>query len=220
VHDDGASAGEHVVERAPEGRRDDAERDGGRSRSAVGDCFLNADADQQSDGNGLCPNERERVETDLVGVRASDDGREQDRGNVVPVRDRGRLEAKEDVAHHAAAQTGDYSGQQDPATTTRPGAPIAIARSHRDRRTPWSGPRCGRLDLAQSAMITEGRERRNARIGSGCTSRLALDPSRRGNVMVPVRQLRDPGIYREGGRTYLLYSVAGEHGIGIAELEE
>ncbi len=45
-----------------------------------------------------------------------------------------------------------------------------------------------------------------------------LEPSRRGLVMGPVRQLRDPAIFQEGGRTYLLYSVAGEHGIAIAEL--
>lgn len=50
--------------------------------------------------------------------------------------------------------------------------------------------------------------------------RLALEPSRRGLVMGPVRQLRDPAIYREDGRTYLLYSVAGEYGIAIAELLE
>lgn len=47
---------------------------------------------------------------------------------------------------------------------------------------------------------------------------LALEPSKRGLVMGPVRQLRDPAIYREGGRTCLLYSVAGEYGIAIAEL--
>jgi hypothetical protein len=33
-----------------------------------------------------------------------------------------------------------------------------------------------------------------------------------------VRQLRDPAIYTEDSRTYLLYSVAGESGIAIAEL--
>jgi hypothetical protein len=49
---------------------------------------------------------------------------------------------------------------------------------------------------------------------------LALEPSRRGLVMGPVRQLRDPAIFREDGRVYLLYSVAGEHGIAIAELAE
>ena len=30
--------------------------------------------------------------------------------------------------------------------------------------------------------------------------------------------LRDPAIYEEGGRVYLLYSVAGEGGIATAEL--
>lgn len=33
------------------------------------------------------------------------------------------------------------------------------------------------------------------------------------------QELRDPYIYREGGKTYLLYSVAGERGIAIAELK-
>ena len=35
-----------------------------------------------------------------------------------------------------------------------------------------------------------------------------------------VRQLRDPAIFREDGRTYLIYSVAGESGLAIAELRE
>jgi hypothetical protein len=48
---------------------------------------------------------------------------------------------------------------------------------------------------------------------------LPLVPSQRGPVDEPVRQLRDPCIYEENGRTYLLYSVAGERGIAIAELE-
>ncbi len=34
------------------------------------------------------------------------------------------------------------------------------------------------------------------------------------------RELRDPCIYQEGEKTYLLYSVAGERGIAIAELKE
>jgi len=49
---------------------------------------------------------------------------------------------------------------------------------------------------------------------------LLLEPSASGWAPEPVRQLRDPCIYREDGRTYLLYSVAGEHGIAIAELSE
>ena len=47
-----------------------------------------------------------------------------------------------------------------------------------------------------------------------------LPPARSENGLVngPVHQLRDPAIFQEGGRTYLLYSVAGENGIAIAEL--
>jgi len=36
--------------------------------------------------------------------------------------------------------------------------------------------------------------------------------------MEQVRQLRDPALLETDGRTYLLYSVAGESGIAIAEL--
>lgn len=49
---------------------------------------------------------------------------------------------------------------------------------------------------------------------------LPLEPSKRGWAPERVRQLRDPGIFREGGETYLLYSVAGEHGIAVARLTD
>ena len=45
-----------------------------------------------------------------------------------------------------------------------------------------------------------------------------LEPSRRGAINEPVHQLRDPGIFEEDGKIYLLYSVAGERGIAISEL--
>jgi len=48
---------------------------------------------------------------------------------------------------------------------------------------------------------------------------LPCEPSVRGWAPQRVRQLRDPAIYQEDGRTYLLYAVAGEHGIAIAELK-
>jgi hypothetical protein len=48
---------------------------------------------------------------------------------------------------------------------------------------------------------------------------LALEPSRRGPIFMPVRQLRDPGVYEEIGRTYLFYSLAGEQGIAGAYWE-
>ncbi len=40
-----------------------------------------------------------------------------------------------------------------------------------------------------------------------------------GAVDHPVNQLRDPGIFEDAGRTYLLYSACGEAAIGLAELE-
>ena len=36
----------------------------------------------------------------------------------------------------------------------------------------------------------------------------------------PVHQLRDPFVYEDDGRVYLFYSVAGEQGIGLAEIIE
>lgn len=47
---------------------------------------------------------------------------------------------------------------------------------------------------------------------------LPSEPSRRDDAPGRVRQLRDPGIFHENGKTYLLYSIAGESGISIAEL--
>jgi len=48
---------------------------------------------------------------------------------------------------------------------------------------------------------------------------LPAAPSRSGAASAPVRQLRDPAVFEESGRTYLLYSVAGESGIAVAELK-
>ena len=45
-----------------------------------------------------------------------------------------------------------------------------------------------------------------------------LEPSVRGPVYGSVNQLRDPAIYVEGGRVFLLYAVAGESGIALAEV--
>jgi len=49
-------------------------------------------------------------------------------------------------------------------------------------------------------------------------ARLPNEPSWRGAVNHPVNGLRDPCIFEEAGRTFLLYAVAGEAGIAIAEL--
>jgi hypothetical protein len=45
-----------------------------------------------------------------------------------------------------------------------------------------------------------------------------LVASVRGSVHKRVRQLRDPAVYEENGSVYLLYAVAGESGIAIAQL--
>ncbi len=48
---------------------------------------------------------------------------------------------------------------------------------------------------------------------------LPLEPSRRGAIMHPVNQLRDPAIFLEADKVYLLYTVAGEQGIAVGRLK-
>lgn len=48
---------------------------------------------------------------------------------------------------------------------------------------------------------------------------LPLSAARIGALDRPIRALRDPAMFQEGGRTYLLYAIAGESGIGIAEIK-
>lgn len=47
-----------------------------------------------------------------------------------------------------------------------------------------------------------------------------IEPSRAGAVIESVHQIRDPAVFEERDKTYLLYSVAGERGIAIAKLLE
>lgn len=49
-------------------------------------------------------------------------------------------------------------------------------------------------------------------------AKLDARPSRSGAASGPENALRDPCVFAEGGRRYVLYSIAGESGIGIAEL--
>ena len=49
-------------------------------------------------------------------------------------------------------------------------------------------------------------------------SDLAPEPSRPGAVSGPVNALRDPCVFEDRGRSYLLYAGAGESGIGLTEL--
>jgi hypothetical protein len=43
-------------------------------------------------------------------------------------------------------------------------------------------------------------------------------PSEAGDIKGPAKQLRDPGIFEENGRTYLFYSFCGEQGLAAATL--
>jgi hypothetical protein len=47
---------------------------------------------------------------------------------------------------------------------------------------------------------------------------LPAAPSEAGDVEGPVRQMRDPAIFEENGRTWLFYTICGEQGIAAAEL--
>lgn len=47
---------------------------------------------------------------------------------------------------------------------------------------------------------------------------LPLEVSKIGEADGRVRELRDPAIFHDGGKTYLVYSIAGESGLSIAEL--
>jgi hypothetical protein len=47
---------------------------------------------------------------------------------------------------------------------------------------------------------------------------LPNEPSDAGDIKGPARQLRDPGIFEENGRTYLFYSICGEQGLAAATL--
>jgi len=48
---------------------------------------------------------------------------------------------------------------------------------------------------------------------------LPLRASQRGLARAPLHELRDPGIHEEDGRVWLFYSVAGEAGLAVAELQ-
>lgn len=48
---------------------------------------------------------------------------------------------------------------------------------------------------------------------------LPIAPSWRSGIDLPVNQLRDPALFEEDGRTWLLYAVQGESGIALAELQ-
>ncbi len=50
-------------------------------------------------------------------------------------------------------------------------------------------------------------------------AKIPLSAGRIGALEEPIHALRDPAIFQEGGKTYLLYAIAGESGIAIAEIQ-
>jgi hypothetical protein len=85
-------------------------------------------------------------------------------------------------------------------------APERIYASTLDLRGDWMGWRVTEpVEILRPERPWEGAD-------------LPARPSLRSAINVDVNQLRDPAIYQEHGRTYLLYAVKGEHGLGIAEL--
>lgn len=69
----------------------------------------------------------------------------------------------------------------------------------------------------QGWRVSEARELLRPEAPYECAD-LPNGPSEAGDVRGSVRQLRDPGLYEEAGRTYLFYSYCGEQGIAAAEL--
>ena len=85
-------------------------------------------------------------------------------------------------------------------------APESILLSTIDLSPPWtqwkdSGPRA----VLRPERDWEGADR-------------PVEPSLRSTAYGKVNQLRDPAIFEESGRIYLLYAAAGESGIAIAEV--
>lgn len=50
-------------------------------------------------------------------------------------------------------------------------------------------------------------------------AKLPLSAGRIGALDTPIHALRDPALFQEDGKTYLLYAIAGESGIAIAEIK-
>ena len=85
-------------------------------------------------------------------------------------------------------------------------APERVLLSTIDLSGPWTGWRA-----------SEAREVLTPEASYECTD-LQIAPSEAGDVKGAVRQLRDPAVFEDDGRTFLFYSYCGEQGIAAAEL--
>lgn len=97
-----------------------------------------------------------------------------------------------DVLHVFWTQVGD--------------APERILHSTVDLSRPWTDWREGpATEVMRPEPAWEG-------------ARLPAAPSKRGSLMTAANQLRDPALYVEDGRVFLLYCGAAEQAIGLAEV--
>lgn len=87
-------------------------------------------------------------------------------------------------------------------------APEVILRSTIDLSGDWETWRnAGRFEVLRPEFDWEGAD-------------APVEPSIRSVAEGHVNQLRDPAIFEEDGRVFLLYAIAGESGIALAELHE
>lgn len=118
--------------------------------------------------------------------------------------ERGPTVFDEPLQRHSAVRV---RGQQLEVFWTRVGdTPERILYSPIDLSGPWDQWRAG---ATQEIMRPETQ-------WEGATLPLVL--SYRSGIDIDAHQLRDPALFEEDGRTWLLYAVKGEAGIGIAEL--
>ena len=106
--------------------------------------------------------------------------------------------------HHALLLRGDTLH----VLFTRAGdRPERILHTRIDTRGDWRGWRTeGETTVLEPETAWEGAE-------------LPLHASERGQVMEPVRQVRDPCIFEDGEVLRLVYAIAGEQGLAMARLD-
>jgi len=109
-----------------------------------------------------------------------------------------------DMRHSALLKRGDLLYVF---FTRRGDAPERILVSTVDLGVPWT-------EWAESEPVEVLRPERDWE-----GANLPVSPSRAGSINEPVNQLRDPTIFEEDGRVYLLYTVSGERGIALARVE-